>query len=147
MVENNRKTVGSWTYIICGIVAIISLFLPIMRIEDEPMNSIILIAEILSHGFGTSLGIIVTALIVTIALALMMIAYSKHSKLIRFFAMGGVLLLIFIYILPEHILGGEIGIAFEYDLAQYAIGWWLMLISFLAAAVISWIFSLKETGN
>lgn len=137
--------IRNWLFTICGIVSILALFFPVLDYGffSISLKDIFNIADFIDDSTALVVGLF---LLIYIPLAIGLIA-CKNVMYIRIMSLGGTGLLLIVRILPNIIIGSsvnsELGFGYGVSYLQYGIGWWLMLLPFVAAAIVSWVLSDK----
>ena len=124
---------------VCGLVAIIAMFLPFIHVEDYYQLSVVDMFFGLEEVSVNSPEVMTYVILLLFALIMAIAVIVLSEDYIIAFALAGLVLTVLARLLPgmviSHYFNGTIGTSFEMDFLQFSSGWWIMLIAFAAATV------------
>lgn len=134
---DDNSFVKQWLFKICGAVAFIGMFFPIL---DYGFFTIGFLDIFKMTDMGDEVAVVLFFMLIHGALAFGLMVFKKPIE-IRNASAGGVVLLLVFRILPNLIVGlsleSEMGFGYGADYFQYGSGWIIMFIPFVVAAVVS----------
>lgn len=125
------KEIFNWLFIVikvCGVIALISMFLPFMGLEDYESSVFDLFFNTDELFSGAVMWIAILMIFVLEAISAIILLDRKYTL---WFGVGGAITLIAIRLITNNQLQEF------HSLINYGYGWWIMLISFFCVIAFS----------
>ena len=148
--HENYEDFIKWGFKICGSIAFLAMYLPILVISGFGSYSINvldimgLMRDTIDMSIGYSIGVLllIFAMLLHAGFSILLIVFSD-ADFLKTVATLGVLILICVRILLEAAIGIEGGAGF----VHYGSGWWLMILPVLAVAAAAWVVTIRKRKN
>lgn len=138
----------TWTCRICAAVAVLGMIVMLFQPMINYVFGVMTPMELMTLSELGDDSASIKAIAVFVCLIHLGICAAVFFKPGRCTATIGLAMAVIVRFVPNMIasmiIRNELGYDFGYEFIQYGAGWWLIFLSFLAAAAVAWFFVLRE---